>query len=116
MTNEDNFHDVLKTIKQNLQSWLDETFQGIYDRPDEFPEIRVTARVADDDSSVGDCSYYLRAQLATALFKLQEAMIKQQRTKVREAEGQQVMLMRQTTDPRRRDLLKPVTLLETLSR
>jgi hypothetical protein len=69
LTNEDNFHDVLKTIKQNLQSWLDETFQGIYDRPDEFPEIRVTARVADDDSSVGDCSYLSTSAISYGSFE-----------------------------------------------
>jgi hypothetical protein len=56
LTNEENFYQVLKEIKQNLQPWLNDTFQGSYDRPDDFPEIRVTARVADDHSSVGDCS------------------------------------------------------------
>jgi hypothetical protein len=41
LTNKENFYQVLKEIKQNLQPWLDNTFQVIYDRPDNFPEMTI---------------------------------------------------------------------------
>ena len=69
LTNEENFHQVFKYIKQHLQSWLDETFDGSYDRPEDFPDIRVTARVADDDSSIGDCSYLSTSAISYGSFE-----------------------------------------------
>jgi hypothetical protein len=69
LTNEDNFHQVFKHIKKNLQSWLDDTFDESYERPEDFPDIRVTARVSDDDSSLGDCSYLSTSAISYGSFE-----------------------------------------------
>ncbi len=57
LTDEKHFHDVLKFIRGNLKFWMERHFQGNYERPEGFPEVSVTARVADDESSIGECSY-----------------------------------------------------------
>lgn len=69
ITYEDIFYRALKDVKKNLPGWLEETFQGTYDRPDDFPPISVTARVADDDSSVGDCSYLSTSAISYGSFQ-----------------------------------------------
>jgi hypothetical protein len=43
LTDEKHFHTVIRYIRKNLQSWLDDTFQGKYDCPDSFPPVQVTA-------------------------------------------------------------------------
>ena len=57
LTDEKHFHTALKFVRTNLNAWLEQAFNGHYDRPDDFPNIQVTANVADDDSSTGGCSY-----------------------------------------------------------
>jgi hypothetical protein len=64
LTDEVNFHQVLKS-----RGWLDRHFQGIYERPDNFPDVSVTARVADDDSSEGECLYQSMSMLSYGLFE-----------------------------------------------
>jgi hypothetical protein len=66
LTDEDNFFPTLKSIRKNLQGWLDLRFDGIYDRPSDFPEVTITAKVANDgdDSSVGECSYLSTSALS----------------------------------------------------
>ena len=60
---------MLKSIGNNLQGWLDRHFQGVYKRPEEFSIVSVTARVADDDSSEGECLYQSMSMLSYVLFE-----------------------------------------------
>jgi hypothetical protein len=64
LTDEENFHHVLKFIHCNLPLWLERHFQGIYDRSDSFPDVAITARVINDDSSMGKCSYLSTSALS----------------------------------------------------
>jgi hypothetical protein len=52
LTDKKNFHQVL----QFISFWLLD-FQGVYERPDDFPAVRVKTQVAEHNSSTGECSY-----------------------------------------------------------
>jgi hypothetical protein len=57
LTNEPNFYGVLKRIKTKIPIWLNKFEDKTYNKPDTFPPICVTARVADDASLLGDGSF-----------------------------------------------------------
>jgi hypothetical protein len=68
ITYDDIFKSALKTIKNSLSTWEHEVCRDEYEYPANFPDIAVTARVADDDSSVGDCSYMSTSAISYGSF------------------------------------------------
>jgi hypothetical protein len=68
ITYEDIFYSALKNIKHHLPTWISELCPAEYDRPANFPDISITARVANDDSSVGNCSYMSTSAISYGSF------------------------------------------------
>jgi hypothetical protein len=63
------FHRALKTIKMNLPQWLKELeFDEETDQPENFPDISITAQVADDDSSNSNASYMSTSAISYGSF------------------------------------------------
>jgi hypothetical protein len=65
------FYATLKMGRNTLASWINKLGIGNYEIPEDFPPIKVTPRVADDDndSSDGEQSYLATSALSYGSFQ-----------------------------------------------